>query len=157
MGVPKLKTEYAVREMRPQDLDEIEDIFEAHISDEHALSLEARLAEMLAEKRTGVVALVAVDAEDRPRSYLVGEVRAWEFGSEPAGWIFALGVDPALEGRGLGRLLRDEAIARFRELGVHSVRTMVRKDDVRVQRFFRDAGFVAGPFQELELALEKED
>ena len=26
--------------------------------------------------------------------YILGEVRAWEFGSPPSGWIFAFGVEP---------------------------------------------------------------
>ena len=32
-----------------------------------------------------------------------------------------------------------------------SVRTMVRRDDIRVLRFFRNAGFAHGPYTELEM------
>ena len=34
------------------------------------------------------------EIEDAVRGFIIGEVRAWEFGSPPCGWIFALGVDP---------------------------------------------------------------
>ena len=42
--------------------------------------------------------LVAEDRGDRatPRllGFIIGEVRAWEFGSTPCGWVFALSVEP---------------------------------------------------------------
>ena len=37
-----------------------------------------------------------------PQGFIVGEVRAWEFGSAPCGWIFALSVEPAARLRGVG-------------------------------------------------------
>ena len=142
-----------VRDMEPGDAARVERIFEAHVRDDDAPTLEMRVAQLLARKDKSVVALVGLDEREKVGGYLIGEVRQWEFGSEPSGWIFALGVDPKQEGKGLGKLLRDEAIRRFQSLGVRTVRTMVRKDDVRVLRFFRDACFSAGPFVELELPL----
>ena len=81
---------------------------------------------------------------------LVGDVRAWEFGSETAGWIFAIAVDPRAERHGVGHQLVTEAGRRFAALGVKTVRTMVRRDDVPVLRFFRSARFTGGPYLELE-------
>ncbi len=49
-------------------------------------------------------------AEGLP-GYLLGEVRAFEFGSEPCGWIFAVGVDPNSERRGVASRLLAEAVA----------------------------------------------
>jgi hypothetical protein len=43
--------------------------------------------------------------------------------------------------------------SKFKTLGIHTVRTMVRKDDVNVLSFFRASGFRAGPFVEMELQL----
>jgi ribosomal protein S18 acetylase RimI-like enzyme len=83
--------------------------------------------------------------------YIVGEVRAFEFGSDPAGWIVEIGVAPDREDDGIGSSLREAAVARFRSMGVTSIRTMVRRDDVRVMRFFRSAGFHLGPYLELEM------
>jgi ribosomal protein S18 acetylase RimI-like enzyme len=82
--------------------------------------------------------------------YLFGEVRAFEFGSPPCGWIFAVGVDPERSRRGVASALLDEACARFEAGGVAQVRTMVRRTDVPVLSFFRARGFVGGPFVQLE-------
>ena len=99
-------------------------------------------------------AFVSYGSDGRVTGYLVGEVRSWEFGSPPAGWIFALAVPPEHRGGGAARALTEAALGRFRRLGVSNIRTMVRRDDVDVLRFFRAAGFAAGPYTELELELE---
>ncbi len=85
--------------------------------------------------------------------YLLGDVRALEFGSEPCGWIFAIGVDPAALRQGVGRALLDGARARFRAAGVSRVRTMVRRNDIPVLAFFRAGGFAGGPYVQLECDL----
>ena len=87
--------------------------------------------------------------------YLLGEVRAFEFGSEPCGWIFAVGVDPAALRDGVASRLLDEACARFARAGVRRIRTMVRRDSVPVMSFFRANGFVGGAFVQLERDLEE--
>jgi ribosomal protein S18 acetylase RimI-like enzyme len=85
--------------------------------------------------------------------YLLGEVRAFEFGSEPCGWVFAVGVDPAALRQGVATALVTEACRRFREAGVTTVRTMVRRNDVPVLAFFRSSGFAGGPYVQLELVV----
>lgn len=98
------------------------------------------------------VGLAARDGE-RLAGYLLGEVRAFEFGSAPCGWIFSVGVDPAQAHRGIGSALVADAARRFRRAGVSTVRTMVRRNDVSMLAFFRSNGFVGGSFTELERAL----
>jgi ribosomal protein S18 acetylase RimI-like enzyme len=95
------------------------------------------------------VGLAAVDA-GRVLGYLLGEVRAFEFGSEPCGWVFAVGVDPGALHRGVGTALVDAACRRFARQGVTTVRTMVRRNDVPLLAFFRSNGFAGGSFVELE-------
>jgi ribosomal protein S18 acetylase RimI-like enzyme len=85
--------------------------------------------------------------------FLLGEVRAFEFGSEACGWVFAVGVDAARARLGVASVLLDEACSRFAAEGVHIVRTMVRRTDVPVLSFFRSNGFVGGSFVQLELDL----
>jgi ribosomal protein S18 acetylase RimI-like enzyme len=98
---------------------------------------------------------LAAEAERRLIGYLVGEVRAFEFGSDACGWVHAIGVEPEqLRGRIATRLLA-EACRKFREAGVRTVRTMVRRNDVPVLSFFRSNGFVGGSFVQLELDLEE--
>jgi ribosomal protein S18 acetylase RimI-like enzyme len=82
--------------------------------------------------------------------YLLGEVRAFEFGSEPCGWVFAVGVDPAHAREGVGTALLDAACGAFRRAGVGTVRTMVRRNDVPVLAFFRAHGFAGGAYVQLE-------
>ena len=100
----------------------------------------------------GRAGLVAV-ADGKVVGYVLGQVREFEFGSGPCGWIFAIGVHPDWLRAGVAGRLFAGARARFAELGVDLVRTMVRRDDVPVLTFFRNQGFVAGPYVELELAL----
>jgi GNAT superfamily N-acetyltransferase len=89
--------------------------------------------------------------------YLIGEVRAFEFGSEPCGWVFAIGVDPEHLRSGTATDLLHRACRRFRALGVRRIRTMVERTDIPVMSFFRSNGFVGGAFYQLEMDLEEEE
>ena len=108
-------------------------------------------------KRSGRAARIglALEAPKGLAGYLLGEVRAFEFGSEPCGWIFAIGVDPNSERQGVASLLLAEAVARFEAQGVPRIRTMVRRNEVPVLAFFRSNGFRGGPFVQLELDIEE--
>ena len=48
--------------------------------------------------------LVAEDA-GRVAGFVIGEVRDWEFGSPPCGWVFAIDVRPDARQRGIGARL----------------------------------------------------
>ena len=111
--------------------------------------LEQFLGRRDARQRVGL----AAELDGRLAGYLLGEVRAFEFGSEPCGWVFAVGVDPALLRGGLASALLGEASRTFRAAGVTTLRTMVRRNDVPVLAFFRAAGFSGGSYVQLELDL----
>jgi ribosomal protein S18 acetylase RimI-like enzyme len=96
---------------------------------------------------------LAARAGARLAGYLIGEVRAFEFGSEPCGWIVTLAVDPAHARTGVASALLHRACEAFASAGVASVRTMVRRNDVPVLAFFRSNGFAAGAYVQLELDL----
>lgn len=96
---------------------------------------------------------LAARADGQLAGYLLGEVRAFEFGSAPCGWIFAVGVDPGQAHHGIGSALVAEAGRRFSHAGVSTVRTMVQRNDVSLLSFFRSNGFVGGTFTQLELGL----
>ena len=98
--------------------------------------------------------LVAESASGQLQGFVIGEVRAWEFGSPPAGWVFAINVDPDTRLGGIGTRLFDEVCTRFREAGVRSVRTMVDRRDHLILSFFRSQGMMAGPSLELEMELQ---
>ena len=94
---------------------------------------------------------LAATVEGELDGYLFGEPRAFEFGSEECGWIFALGVRPDTTRKGVASALVAEARRRFRLLGMNRIRTMVRRTDVPFLSLFRGQGFVGGPFVQLEL------
>ncbi len=99
--------------------------------------------------------LVAEDPKGgRVRGYIVGEVRAYEFGSEPCGWVVAIGVDPRFRVRRTGERLFESMCACLRADGVATVRTMVAREDRLDMAFFRAQGMMAGPFIELEKPLD---
>jgi ribosomal protein S18 acetylase RimI-like enzyme len=108
-------------------------------------------AEFLGRRAGHVRVGLAAEVEGRLAGYLLGEVRAFEFGSGPCGWIFAVGVDPARLRLGVASALLTEACRAFRAAGVTQVRTMVRRNDVPVLAFFRSSGFSGGSYVQLEL------
>ena len=86
--------------------------------------------------------------------FIVGEVRSWEFGSPPGGWVLTLGVRPDNRVQGIGTRLFDAVCARLRAAGVTKVRTMIARDDMLNMSFFRAQGLMAGSFIELEMPLD---
>jgi len=85
--------------------------------------------------------------------FVIGEVRDWEFGSPPCGWVFAIDVKPDAREAGIGTRLLDAISAGFRQAGVRQVRTMLGRDNTLVLSFFRSQGMMAGPFIPLEMDL----
>ncbi len=86
--------------------------------------------------------------------FILGDVRAWELGAPPSGWIFAINVKQSARLAGVGTLLFDALCARFRAAGVGIVRTMPSKDAQLILSFFRSQGLMAGPFVLLERRLD---
>jgi L-amino acid N-acyltransferase YncA len=96
---------------------------------------------------------LVAEREHKVIGFIMGEVRAWEFGSPSCGWVSAIGVtrDSLLEGVGSGLL--DALCEYFRQAGVTSVRTMIARQNHELLSFFRSYGMMAGPFLQLELEL----
>lgn len=86
--------------------------------------------------------------------FIVGELRAWEFGSAPCGWIFALSVDSDARLHGVGEALFEAISDEFRGIGVNKIRTMVARDSLLSLMFFRAEGMMAGPYLQLEKDLD---
>ena len=86
--------------------------------------------------------------------YVAGEVRGWEFGTPPSGWLITIGVRPDYRLGKVGSALFEALQARFRAQGVHTFRTMLHIDDHLLMSFFRAQGLTAGPFLELEMGLD---
>lgn len=97
---------------------------------------------------------LVADADGRLDGFIVGEVRAWEFGSPPCGWVIALGVDPEVRLKKVGSQLFEAMCGLMRQGGVTTVRTMLARDDALNMAFFRSQGMWGGPFIQLEKSLE---
>ena len=96
--------------------------------------------------------LVAV-ANDRVVGFMIGEVRDWEFGSPPCGWVFAIDVDPQARQRGIGTLLLEAMSTKFRRAGVRQLRTLLSRENTLILSFFRSQGMMAGALIPLEMEL----
>lgn len=104
-------------------------------------------------KQSGQQFLVA-EAEGRVRGFIIGEVRDWEFGSPPCGWVFAIDVEPDYRLGGIGARLLAAICAGFRRAGVARVRTLLARDNTLILSFFRSQGMMAAPIIPLEMDLD---
>ena len=96
--------------------------------------------------REGVVALVAVDAArgaDEVVGYLLGglEGRDWMQLLDACGKIHDLYVAESARGRGIGRLLLEEAVSRLAAMGAPRVVLTTAWANDAARRFFERAGF----------------
>lgn len=143
-----------VRSLSAADLPEVVRIDALHTGERKPDYWAGIIPEFVRPDRRDRVALVA-GSEGRLIGFLMGEVRAFEFGSEACGWIFAVGVDVEHARKGVASALLGEACARFRRAGVSRVRTMVRRNDVAVLSFFRANRFTGGSFVQLEREIDE--
>jgi GNAT superfamily N-acetyltransferase len=87
--------------------------------------------------------------------FVIGEIRDWEFGSPPCGWVFAIDVHPDFRQAGVATRLLQAICSGFTRAGVHKVRTLLARDNGLVLSFFRSQGMMAAPFIALEMDLEE--
>jgi ribosomal protein S18 acetylase RimI-like enzyme len=143
-----------VRALTPEDVDRVCAIDALHTGVAKPDYWRRVFADFLAAgSERGAQVGLATTAAGEVAGYLLGEVRAFEFGSPPCGWVFAVGVAPEHGRAGHASILLAEACRRFRAAGIDTVRTMVRRDDIPVLSFFRSRGFTGGAFYQLERGL----
>ena len=115
-------------------------------------------------------ALVA-EVDGKVVGFILGYVSGWEFGvPDSVGWIDTLGVDPAYQRQGIGRLLFDALIEVFKNTGrekmseaieeektkiegVDIVYTLVSWDRMDLLQFYHAMGFKKGDVLNLELKI----
>jgi len=96
---------------------------------------------------------LVAESNNKVIGFIIGEVRAWEFGSPPCGWVFALAVSLNVRAMGIGQLMFEEISRRLKEMGVTTIRTMADRDNKLLLSFFRGMGLRAGRYIELEMEL----
>ena len=152
-GVPPAGDGLVVRAVQRGDLDQVIAI------DATVTGLEKRKYWSSVYKRYGSGErseqqfLVALD-QGRVVGFIIGEVRDWEFGSPPCGWVFAIDVLPQARLGGIGTRLLETISAAFRRAGVRKLRTMLARDNTLILSFFRSQGLMAGPLISLERDLD---
>jgi len=146
-------TAIEVHDLRRVHLEQVVRIDALHTGEHKPRYWQRVFDEFLASDGASRVGLAA-ELDGRMIGYLVGDVRAFEFGSEACGWIFAVGVDPSESRTGVASALLEHGCQRLRNGGVTRVRTMVGRNDVGVLSFFRANGFTGGSFVQLERDLE---
>ena len=145
-----------IRRARPGDLAQVMDI-DARITGVRKARYWAEIQRRYGGRRGQRFFFVAERRSSARRSfvegYIVGEVRDWEFGSPPCGWVFGIDVRPDMRLAGIGTRLLEALCTSFRRVGVTKVRTMLARDNTLILSFFRSQGMMSGPFIPLEMDL----
>ena len=142
-----------VRPVRRADLDQVIDI-DATVTGlekrKYWASVYRRYGSGQHAERQFLVAL----AKGRVVGFIIGEIRDWEFGSPPCGWVFAIDVDPRARLAGVGSRLLQAISDHFRRAGVGKLRTLLALDNTLIMSFFRSQGMMAGPLISLEMDID---
>jgi len=104
--------------------------------------------------RTRQRLFLVAETSESIQGFIIGEIRDWEFGSAPCGWVFGLSVRENARLSGVGARLLDAICDGFRHAGVSKVRTLLARDNSLVLSFFRSQGMMAAPFIPLEKDLD---
>jgi GNAT superfamily N-acetyltransferase len=150
---PPAEEELRIRTLSMDDLSDVVRIDEGHTGIPKPTYWAGVFDSFVATAQRPVRVGLGAELDGRLIGYLLGEVRAFEFGSEPCGWVFAVGVDPEYLRGSVGTRLLRQAGVRFHSLGVRRLRTMVERSDIPLMSFFRSSGFVGGSFYQLEMDL----
>jgi len=142
-----------VRPVRRNDLDAVVDI------DATVTGLEKRKYWASVYRRYGSgerreQQFLVAETDGRVVGFVIGEVRDWEFGSPPCGWVFAIDVSPQARQQGVASRLLQAISDNFRRAGVKKLRTMLNIDNTLILSFFRSQGMMAGSLIALEMDLE---
>jgi ribosomal protein S18 acetylase RimI-like enzyme len=150
-GAAALAGDISVRAVRRTDLDAVIAI------DATVTGLEKRHYWQRIYRRYGIGSkgeqrwfLVAL-ADKQVVGFLIGEVRDWEFGSPPCGWVFAIDVDPQARQAGIGTRLLEALSDALRRAGVRQLRTLLSHENTLILSFFRSQGMMAAPLIPLEM------
>jgi ribosomal protein S18 acetylase RimI-like enzyme len=140
-----------VRAVRRADLDQVIEI------DATVTGLEKRSYWQRVFRRYGIAVrgeqrwFLVAEVDDRVVGFVIGEVRDWEFGSPPCGWVFAIDIDPQARQAGIGTQLLATLSASLSRSGVRKLRTLLAHDNTLILSFFRSQGMMAAPLIPLEM------
>ena len=146
---PHSGAESRVRPVQAGDLDQIIAI-DAEVTGERKTDYWYELFHRYGAGHSRQRLFLVAEAGREIQGFIIGEVRDWEFGSPPCGWVFGISVRPRARLAGIGTRLLEAICAGFRRAGVGKVRTLITRDNSLVLSFFRSQGMMAAPFIPLE-------
>ncbi|MFO1133964.1 MAG: GNAT family N-acetyltransferase [Rhodoblastus sp.] len=141
-----------IRRARPDDVTAVVALDEATTGQskpDYWRDMIAQFSGAQADRRAFLVA----EADGRVVGFISGEIRAFEFGAEPRGWVFAVAVDPTIRVKNVGTRLFDELCAIFQRAGIDKVSTLIERDSDLVLAFFRSQGMIFGRYIQMEKEL----
>jgi ribosomal protein S18 acetylase RimI-like enzyme len=142
-----------MRVMRHADLDAIVAIDEK-VSGQNRRDYYERKAATLLDKRHTINSSLVAEIDGRVVGFMMGDIYFGEFGiPDTSATIEALGVDPALQNRGIASELLDQFIMNTKAAGVDRIYTLVNWDDFALEHFFAAHKFVPSRLINLELVL----
>jgi len=148
-----MTTQTTIRNARPEDFNDVLALDFDSIKEEKQAYWRGIFDRYASNNNDGGFFLVA-EAGCGVIGFIVGEIRAWEFGSPPCGWVFALSVSPEQRELGVGQQMLDEMCQRMKQAGVTTMRTMVDRESKLTLSFFRSQGLRTGRYIELEKSLD---
>ncbi len=129
-----------VRRLAEADIPGLERIEKAITASARTGSLGRNVREQL--KSGNAEACLAAEVDGKFAGFIVGDVRPWEFGEDrDVGWVKVVGVDPAFQGRGVGKALGEALLKHFRDKGVVRVRSLVEWHAGDMITYLKSLGF----------------
>ena len=138
-----------LRELRPDDVDRVSGIESRITGHSRKGFLEKRFAAVM-ESPVGFIACAAV-RDGKLAGYAIARIQEGEFGAPGAVAVLdVIGIDPDVQGTGIGKALLAEMERRMKARGIGTLRTQVDWGTPAMIRFFSSAGFLLAPAQVLE-------
>ncbi len=146
---PRAGADLRVRPVEAADLDQVIAI-DADITGKKKPDYWYELFHRYGSSRSRQRLFLVAEAGGDIQGFIIGEVRDWEFGSPPCGWVFGISVRRGARLAGAATRLLEAICAGFRHAGVDKVRTLIARDNSLVLSFFRSQAMMAAPVIPLE-------
>ncbi len=142
-----------IRVMRSSDLAAIVAI-DQKVSGQNREEYYGRKMLTLLDKSHTINSSLIAELDGKVIGYIMGDIYFGEFGIPDAtATIDTIGVDPALQNRGIASDLVEQFVMNMKAAGVNRIYTLVNWNDFALERFFATHRFVPSKRINLELTL----